>query len=85
MDGEFKCPECDYETWYKGGLTYHKRDDHRKYGVAGRCQAYLLTPSARRWNKNIRCKSSAKSLIMPFCGNHVQLAEVIEEIVWKEV
>lgn len=84
----FKCPECDYEASYKGGVTYHKRREHRKYGIAGRCQAYLLTPSSRRWSnktgQSIRCQAPARDLLMPFCGNHDQLAGFISEIVWKE-
>lgn len=87
MDNEFRCPECEYVTYYADGLTYHKRREHRKYGVAGQCQAYLLTPSSRNWAKysgqNIRCKSPAKDLIMPFCGNHAKLADFIVEIVWR--
>lgn len=86
---QFKCSECDYTSWYKGGVTYHKRRDHRKYGVAGRCQAYLMTPDTRRWHsktgQSIRCQHPAKDLLTPFCGNHIKLAEFIEEIAWKEV
>lgn len=88
MSDIWACPYCEHEPYSKYSLSIHMRDNHREYGVAGRCQAYLLTPSARNWNKRtgagLRCKASAKSLVMPFCGNHVKLAEFIEEIVWKE-
>lgn len=82
------CPYCVYNPRNEYSLQIHIRNDHREYGVIGRCQAYLLTPSARKWNvrtgSGMRCKSPAKSLLMPFCGNHEKLAEFIQEIVWKE-
>lgn len=82
------CPYCEHIPRNEYNLQIHIRNDHKEYGTAGRCQAYLLTPSARKWNKytgsGMRCKFSAKSLVMPFCGNHMKLAEFIEEIVWKE-
>lgn len=87
MNEEFPCPECNYVSWYRGGLTYHKRREHKKYGASGRCSAYLLTPDSRRWanrtGQSIRCQASAKEDSI-FCGNHIKLAQHIEEIVWKE-
>ncbi len=50
-----------------------------------RCQAILLMPESRRSyynpNKEIRCRFAVKN--GNFCGVHAQLADVIEEIVWK--
>lgn len=87
MTEVWTCPYCEYLPHTEYGLKIHIRENHRTYGVAGQCQAYLLTPESRRWKKftkqSIRCKYAAKDLLMPFCGNHAKLADAIEEIVWK--
>lgn len=84
----WNCPYCESVPLSKYSLQSHIKTDHREYGVDGRCQAYLLTPSSRYWAKHtlksLRCTFSAKPESV-FCGVHAKLGEFIHAIVWRDV